>query len=420
MVSDSDPVARTAESADEAPNQSQGKAQSPGTEGADRESEAPILTGEYFMKGDVACAEGAIAAGCRFFAGYPITPASEVAERVSERFPHIEDAQYVQMEDELGSMAAVVGGANAGAKSMTATSGPGVSLMNENIGLAAITETPCVVVNVQRGGPSTGMPTLPGQGDVMQAKWGSHGDYPMVAYAPGSPQEMFDCTVAAFNTAEAYRTPVMVLADQTVGHMTGKVMIPEAVETVDRPSPAGDLDPETFRPYDGSRQVPPMAAAGDGARVHVTGLTHDERGHPDIDPRTQDEMLGRMLAKIDDNRADIVEVERYRLDDASVGLVAYGSMARSAREAVDRLREDGLDAGLLRVVTPWPVPETAVEELADAVDILVVAEMNLGQYVHPIRERATCPVAAHTHQGGAIPQPQAVAATVAEETEAVR
>jgi 2-oxoglutarate ferredoxin oxidoreductase subunit alpha len=379
-------------------------------------AEDAVLTGEYFMKGDVACAEGAIAAGCRFFAGYPITPASEVAERISARFPHIADAQYVQMEDELGSMAAVVGGANAGAKSMTATSGPGVSLMNENIGLAAITETPCVVVNVQRGGPSTGMPTLPGQGDVMQAKWGSHGDYPIVAYAPGSPQEFFDLTVDAFNTAEAYRTPVIVLADQTVGHMTGRVTIPESVETVDRPRPAGDLDPETFLPYDGSTQVPPMAAAGEGGRVHVTGLTHDERGHPDIDPETQDAMLGRMMAKIDDNRDDIVEVERYRLDDADVGLVAYGSMARSAREAVDLLREDGLDAGLLRVLTPWPFPEDAVDELSEAVDVIVVAEMNLGQYVHPVRERGTCEVVAHTHQGGTIPRPDSVAATVEEVT----
>jgi 2-oxoglutarate ferredoxin oxidoreductase subunit alpha len=374
----------------------------------------PILTGEYFMKGDIACAEGAIAAGCRFFGGYPITPASEVAERVSERFPHIPGAQYVQMEDELASIAAVAGGSHAGNKSMTATSGPGVSLMNENIGLAAITETPCVIVNVQRGGPSTGMPTLPGQGDVMQAKYGSHGDYPMVAYAPSSPQEMFDLTVAAFNTAEAYRTPVMVLADQTVGHMTGRVEIPEAVETDERPTPDGEVDPDTFLPYDSSQQVPPMAAAGDGGRVHVTGLTHDDEGHPDIDPETQDEMLSRMMAKIEDNREDICEVERYRLADADVGLLAYGSTGRSAREAVDLLREDGIDAGLLRVLTPWPVPESPIADLAATVDRIVVAEMNLGQYVHPVRERASCPVDAHTHQGGAIPQPADIAATVRE------
>lgn len=373
-----------------------------------------VMTGEYFMKGDVACAEGAIAAGCRFFGGYPITPASEVAERVSERFPAIDGAQYVQMEDELASIAAVVGGANAGKKSMTATSGPGVSLMNENIGLAAMTETPCVIVNVQRGGPSTGMPTLPGQGDVMQAKWGSHGDYPAVAFAPGSPQEMFDLTVAAFNTAEAYRTPVFVLADQTVGHMTGRVEIPESVETVDRPRPPGEIDPDEFRPYDNSRQVPPMAAAGEGGRVHVTGLTHDEAGHPDIDPETQDRKLSRLMGKIDDNREEICEVERYRLEDASVGVVAYGSVGRSAREAVDLLRADGVAAGLLRVLTPWPMPETEIRAVSESVDHLVVAEINLGQYVHPVRERAACPVASHTHQGGEIPQPAAIAATVEE------
>ena len=373
-----------------------------------------LLTGDHFMIGDVACAEGAIAAGCRFFAGYPITPASEVAERISERFPALDGAEYIQMEDEIASMAAVVGGSNAGEKSMTATSGPGISLMNENLGLAAITETPCVIVNVQRGGPSTGMPTLPGQGDVMQAKWGSQGDYPMIAYAPGSPQEMFDLTVEAFNAAERYRTPVIVLADQTVGHMTGKVRIPGAVDVADRPTPDGDIDPDEFLPYDDSRLVPPMAAAGEGGRVHVTGLTHDERGHPDIDVDTQTRMLGRMMRKVEDNREEIRELERYRLDDADVALIAYGSMGRSAREAVDRLREDGTDAGLLRVLTPWPFPREVVADLSTDVDRIVVAEMNLGQYVHPVREHAACPVDAHTHHGGAIPRPAEIAETVRE------
>ncbi|MFB6201707.1 MAG: 2-oxoacid:acceptor oxidoreductase subunit alpha [Halorhabdus sp.] len=372
-----------------------------------------LLTGEHFMKGDTACAEGAIAAGCRFFGGYPITPASEVAERMSERLPEV-GGDYIQMEDELASIAAVVGASNAGVKSMTATSGPGVSLMNENIGLGVITETPCVIVNVQRGGPSTGMPTLPAQGDVMQAKYGSHGDYPIVAYAPGSPQEMFDLTVSAFETAERYRTPVFVLADQTVGHMTGNVQVPEAVTTAERPRPTGEPDPAEFLPYDGDQQVPPMAAAGEGYRVHVTGLTHDERGYPDIDPETQDEMLSRMMAKIDDNRADIVEVDPYRLDDADVAVVAYGSMARSARQAVRDLRDAGEAVGLLRVITPWPFPKAEIEALADDVEHIVVAEMNLGQYLHPVREHATCPVTGHTHQGGEIPQPAAVVETLEE------
>lgn len=376
-------------------------------------SSDPLLTGEHFMKGDTAAAEGGIAAGCRFFGGYPITPASEIAERMAERLPGV-GGEYIQMEDELASIAAVIGASNAGAKSMTATSGPGVSLMNENIGLAAITETPCVIVNVQRGGPSTGMPTLPAQGDVMQARWGSHGDYPIVAYAPESPQEMFDLTVEAFNTAERYRTPVFVLADQTVGHMTGKVTIPDTVETVDRPRPTGEPDPEEFLPYDSNELVPPMAAAGDGYRVHVTGLTHDDRGYPDIDPETQDRMINRMMAKIDDNREAIVEVQEYRLDDADVGILAYGSTGRSARQAIRDLRDDGIAAGLLRVVTPWPFPRAAVEAMAESVDTLVVAEMNLGQYVHIVRERASCPVVAHTHQGGEIPQPADIAATVRE------
>ena len=373
-----------------------------------------LLTGDHFMMGDVACAEGAIAAGCRFFGGYPITPASEIAERISARFLDLPDAQYIQMEDEIASMAAIIGSSNAGVKSMTATSGPGVSLMNENIGLAAITETPCVIVNVQRGGPSTGMPTLPGQGDVMQARYGSQGDYPMIAYAPASPQEMFDFTVSAFNAAERYRSPVIMLADQTVGHMTGKVTIPEAVETVDRPRPTGEVDPDEFRPYDGSQEVPAMASAGDGARVHVTGLTHDERGHPDIDGGTQERMLERMMAKVKENRPAICEYERHQLGDADIALVAYGSMGRSALEAVDLLRSDGVDAGLLRVITPWPFPQETIETLSTSVERIVVAEMNLGQYVHPVREYASCPVAAHTHAGGAIPRPEDVAETVRE------
>ncbi|MFB6352560.1 MAG: 2-oxoacid:acceptor oxidoreductase subunit alpha [Halobacteriales archaeon] len=372
-----------------------------------------LLSGGHFMKGDIACAEGAIAAGCRFFAGYPITPASEVAERMSHRLPAL-DGDYIQMEDELASMAAVVGASNAGAKSMTATSGPGVSLMAENLGLAAITETPCVIVNVQRGGPSTGMPTLPAQGDVMQARYGSHGDYPIVAYAPDGPQEMFDLTVAAFNTAERYRTPVLVLADQTVGHMTGRVEIPDAVETAERPRPTGDPDPTAFEPFDSDEAVPPMAAAGDGYRVHVTGLTHDDRGYPDIDPATQERMLGRMMAKIRDNRDDIVDLERFRLDDAEVGVVAYGSTGRAARQAVRELREDGVAAGLLRVRTVWPFPEAAIEALAEQVETIVVAEMNLGQYVHPVREHADAAVVGHTHAGGEIPQPADIATTVRE------
>ena len=376
-------------------------------------AEAALLTGEHFMNGDEAAAEGAIAAGCRFFAGYPITPASEVAERMSARLPAV-GGDYIQMEDELASMAAVVGGSNAGRKSMTATSGPGLSLMLENLGLAVITETPCVVVNVMRGGPSTGMPTLPAQGDVMQAKYGSHGDYPIVAYAPDGPQEMFDLTAAAFDAAETYRTPVLVLADQTVGHMTGKVTIPADLETADRPRPSGEPDPATFEPFDSDHLVPPMAAAGEGYRVHVTGLTHDERGYPDIEPPAQRRLQDRLFAKIDGQREAIVDVERVALEDASTAILAYGSTGRAARQTVRLLREEGLDVGLLRPRTLWPFPEEAVVELASRVETLVVAEMNLGQYVHPVRERADCEVVAHTHPGGEIPRPDDIAATVRE------
>lgn len=372
-----------------------------------------VLAGDHFFNGDIACAEGAIAAGCRFFAGYPITPASEIAERISARFPEV-DGQYIQMEDELASIAAVVGASNAGKKAMTATSGPGMSLMLENLGLAAITETPCVVVNVQRGGPSTGMPTLPAQADVMQARYGSHGDYPIVAYAPLSPQEMFEYTVRAFNTAETYRSPVLILADQAVGHMTGKVSISDDIDVASRPSPDATADANSYLPFDSDHLIAPMAAAGDGLRVHVTGLTHDERGYPSIDPDTQEAMLGRMMEKISAHREEICQVDRYQLDDATVAIVAYGSTARSAREAVVRLRKNEIAAGLLRIQTPWPFPLSVIQELSEAVDHIVVAEMNLGQYVHRVRAEATCPVSAHPHHGGAIPHPAEIAQTVME------
>ncbi|MFB6095303.1 MAG: transketolase C-terminal domain-containing protein, partial [Halodesulfurarchaeum sp.] len=240
------------------------------------------------------------------------------------------------------------------------------------------------------------------------------GDYPIIAFAPDSPQEMFDLTFAAFNAAEEYRSPVLVLADQTVGHMTGRVEIPESVETTDRPRPSGDPDPEEFLPFDGSTDVPPMAEAGDGYRVHVTGLTHDERGYPDIDVGTQKEMMDRLMGKIEDNREDIVETEDYQLDDADVGIIAYGSTSRSARQAVRDLREEGIDAGLLRVVTPWPLPIGEFDALAEQVEDIVVAEMNLGQYVHPVREHVDVPVTAHTHAGGEIPQPAEIVDTVRE------
>ncbi len=244
-----------------------------------------VLTGIHFMNGDTACAEGAIAAGCRFFAGYPITPATEIAERMARRLPGL-GGMFIQMEDELASMAAIVGASCSGAKTMTSTSGPGFSLMMENLGLAIMMEVPCVVVNVQRGGPSTGLPTLVGQQDMMQARWGSHGDYALVAYVPASPQEMFDITVKAFNTAERLRVPVLIMADEAIGHMTERVVIPQGSEIFQDHRPRPTVPPEDYLPFHtNGHLVPEMAHAGDGYAVHMESLTHDERGRPAISPK---------------------------------------------------------------------------------------------------------------------------------------
>ena len=254
-------------------------------------SDSGILTGEHFINGDEACAEGAIAAGCRFFAGYPITPATEIAERMARRLPQVQGI-CIQMEDEIASVAAILGASWGGTKSMTATSGPGFSLMMENIGLGMMTETPCVIVDIMRGGPSTGLPTLVGQADVMQARWGSHGDYGVIALSPSSPQEMFDLTIRAFNLSETYRLPVFVLGDELVGHMSEKVIIPspDQIQLVSRPRP--DQPAEAYLPFmAGDDLVPPMACAGEGYQVHVTGLTHDEQGYPLITPPIHERLV---------------------------------------------------------------------------------------------------------------------------------
>ena len=350
----------------------------------DREA---ILAGEHFMTGDDACAEGAIAAGCRFFAGYPITPSSEIAERMARRLPQV-GGVYLQMEDELASMAAIIGASCAGAKAMTATSGPGFSLMQENIGLAFMMEVPCVVVDIQRGGPSTGMPTLLGQADMFQARFGSHGDYAVIAYAPSSPQEMFDLTVKAFNMAERFRTPVFVMSDELVGHMSERVVIdPDRIEIVNRKRPR--VKPgEPFRPFEPEEDlVPPMALAGEGYRIHMTGLTHDERGYPAAtDPEVQERMLSRMIRKILDNRREIIEVEEVELEDAQIVLIAYGSTARAALRALRLAREKGIKVGLLRLITPWPFPGEKIEELRDRE--LIVPEVNAGQMAREVERWA--------------------------------
>jgi len=353
------------------------------------------LTGEHFMLGDHACAEGAILAGCRFFAGYPITPATEIAERMSVRLPQV-DGNYVQMEDELASMNAVLGASWAGVKSMTATSGPGFSLMMENLGLGIMLETPCVLVNVQRGGPSTGLPTLVGQQDMMQAKWGSHGDYEIIALSPGSPQELFDLTIRAFNLSEKYRTPVLVMTDAEVGHMTEKVVIPppEEVEILNRPQiQKGDVEPDHFRIYrdnpDGDpRYVSPMVKAGEGYRIHVTGLTHDERGYPAMNAEANEWNVSRLMEKITANREDIIQLETDKLRNAEVVVVSYGISARTSLWPIEQARKEGIKVGYLRLITVWPFPEDTISKLATKVGAFVVPEINMGQITHEVERCA--------------------------------
>lgn len=378
--------------------------------------EAPVLTGQHFMNGDTACAEGALAAGCRFFAGYPITPSTEVAERLAHRLPVV-GGNFVQMEDELASMAAIVGASVAGARSMTATSGPGFSLMMENLGLAVMMEVPCVVVNVQRGGPSTGLPTLVGQADVMQARWGSHGDYEIVAYCPASPQECFDLTVKAFNTADRFRIPVLVMADEVVGHMTERVTIPpaEAIPRVDRKRPRQSPGDNGFRPFEADEDlVPPMVHAGEGYRVHFTGLTHDEQGYPAITGRAHGRLVRRLVDKVRLNAWQIVEQEEDRLEDARVGVIAYGSTARSARQAVTLAREKGIRAGLLRPITLWPFPGERVQKLAERVRAFVVPELNLGQISREVERFTSLPVVGVNHAGGAMMAPAPILEAIRE------
>ncbi|MFW6190807.1 MAG: 2-oxoacid:acceptor oxidoreductase subunit alpha [Candidatus Bipolaricaulota bacterium] len=372
-------------------------------------NEVAIMTGKYFMNGDEACAEGALAAGCRFFAGYPITPQSEIAERMSQRMPEV-GGRFIQMEDELSSIAAVLGGSWGGSRAMTATSGPGFSLMMENIGLGMMTETPCVIANIQRGSPSTGLPTAVGQGDMMQAKWGSHGDYGVIAYAPTSPQEMFDYTVKAFNKAEQYMMPVFVMADEKIGHMRERVVIDE--ERVDiYPRRKPEADPDDFLPYEPKEDlVPEMASAGEGYRVHVTGLTHNQKGYPQLDVETQGEKVGRLVDKVEENKDDIVEIKKQGVEDAEVLIVSYGMAYRTAMGAYRRAREKGIKAGIIRLVTVWPFPEEEIRELSKQVKGMVVPEINLGQIVREV-ERASkgnADVKLVPHPGGGLHEPERI------------
>jgi len=370
-----------------------------------------VLTGNHFITGDVACAEGALAAGCRFFAGYPITPATEIAEHLAARLPEV-GGTFIQMEDEIAAMAAILGASCAGVKSMTATSGPGFSLIMENLGLGICTETPCVVVNVQRAGPSTGLPTLGAQGDMMQARWGSHGHYEIIALAPSSPQEIFYETINAFNLSETYRLPVLIMTDEVTGHLSERVTIPEArnIKLQSRPRPKGRKD--RFKPFlPGPKGVPPMAIAGEGYGIHVTGLTHDVRGYPVMSADAQVAMIARLTEKIRNNLDEIVRTESYRLDDAEIALVSYGVSARSSLAAVDEVRQRGIKAGLLRLITVWPFPEEQLRRLAERVKALVTVEINLGQIHLEVQRCAEgrTPTFLVGHAGGTVIPPERIA-----------
>ncbi len=334
----------------------------------------------HLLMGNEACTEGALAAGCRFFAGYPITPSSEIAEILSYRLPRV-GGKFIQMEDEIGSIAAVIGASIGGLKAMTATSGPGFSLMQENIGFAVLAEIPCVIVNVQRVGPSTGLPTKPSQGDVMQARWGTHGDHPIIALAPATVRECFDLTVRAFNLSERYRIPVILLMDADLAHMRERVVLPEpgSYEVVERLRPG--VPPDWYAPYsEAEGPVPPLASFGTGYRYHITGLFHDPMGFPTARLDEIDTGLERLFGKIERHRNEIIRLDDgLGMKDAQVAVVAYGSVARSAERAVKLARTKGIAAGLVRLLTLWPFPEEYIEQLADRCRAIVVAEMNMGQ-----------------------------------------
>lgn len=342
------------------------------------------------MQGNEACVEGAIAAGMRFYAGYPITPSTEIAELSAERLPLV-GGRFIQMEDEIGGMAAIIGASLTGAKSMTATSGPGFSLKQENIGYASIAEVPCVIVNVQRGGPSTGMPTSPAQGEVMQARWGTHGDHPTIALTPSSVRETFDLTIKAFNFAEKYRTPVILLMDEVIGHMREKIQLPDIseIEIINRKRP--DCSSEEYLPYKADDDlVPPMADFGTGYRYHVTGLVHDETGFPSNSTAEADKLIRRISDKIEMHRDEIESWEEENTEDAEVLILSYGCVARSSKSAMNILRGRGIKAGTFRPITIWPFPEKRLRELAAKVKTIIVPEMNLGQLVLEVERICGC------------------------------
>ncbi len=374
------------------------------------QDESGVLTGAHFIDGDHACSEGAIAAGCRFVAGYPITPSTEIVERIAERFPFV-GGVFIQMEDELASSIAIQGAVWAGKKAMTVTSGPGFSLMMEHIGYAAMTETPCVFVDVQRAGPSTGLPTMPAQGDMMQARWGSHGDYGIIALCPNSPQECFDFTIKAFNLAEQFRVPVLLMMDECVGHMIERVIIP----------PPNEIQVFKRRYYHGPKNelllfqpekdlVPPMVKAGEGYKIHVTGLTHDEKGYPSMTAATQAKLVTRLVDKLRVNADKIIEYREDGVEGAEIVVITYGITSRTAIPAIEQARKEGMLIGHLRLITAWPFPEKRIRELASKVKAFVVPELNLGQMVYEVERLAggRAKVGHVPHAGGTVHNPKEI------------
>jgi 2-oxoglutarate ferredoxin oxidoreductase subunit alpha len=373
------------------------------------------------MQGNEACVAGALKAGMKFYAGYPITPSTEIAELSAEALPRV-GGKFIQMEDEIAGIAAALGGSLAGLKSMTATSGPGFSLKQENIGYGIITETPLVIVNVQRSGPSTGLPTSPAQGDIMQARWGTHGDHSIIALYPSSVKEIYYTTIRAFNLAEKYRTPVILLLDEIIGHMREKIEIPEedSVEIYNRIKPSSSPeDYKAFKVPEGGI-VPEMAAFGEGYRYHVTGLVHDETGFPSGNEKVAEKLLTRLMDKIEDNLEDIVTYDEYMMDDAEIGIVSFGAIARSSMAAIDTLRAEGIKIGLFRPITIWPSPEKRLMELGEKLKRIYVVELNAGQYFLEVDRIAgkKCEMRKYGKFNGDIITPEEIASFIKEDQNA--
>lgn len=370
---------------------------------------------KLFIQGNEACAKGALKVGCRFFAGYPITPSTEVAEYLARELPKY-GGSFIQMEDEIASAGAIIGASWGGTKSMTATSGPGISLMQENIGYAFITETPIVIVDVQRGSPSTGQPTMAGQGDMMQARWGSHGDYEPIALTPSSVQEYFDFTIKAFNLAEKYRIPVFVMADEVIGHMREKIIVPDEIEITPRKMP--EVNKEEFLPFKNIENgTNPMPTFGSGYNIHVTGLTHDERGYPDTNSAvTHTKLVERLCNKILKNRNEIISIVEKDCDDADIIVVSYGAPVRSVITAVSEARSEGLKVGYIKINTPWPFPEEQIKELSEGIKHLIVVEMNLGQIFYEVQRSASSNSQTHliSKIGGELPKPKDILSKIKE------